>query len=120
MRDWKLSRAVSILRFCAEVDDADDERGEDDPRELVPVEEWEAEQGGVHAVVEAGKGEREVRQDEEQCPGVEAAALGCGGSCHRLRRAGPRMGSQAPSEMITSNAAKTCMFITCEQKASTF
>ena len=119
MREWKLSGAVSYLRFGAEVDDAHDCRREDYPRELVPVKKGEAEEGGGGASVQCGEAEAEVGQDEEKRPGREAAAVMSGGGGHLLRRVGPRMGSHAPMESTASIAAKRCIFFPCETRAYT-
>lgn len=67
--------------------DAEEERRQDDPKELVPVEEREAENDGRVPGVELGKAEGEVGQHQEQPAGTEVAR-GRGGSCLQWLRAG--------------------------------
>ncbi len=68
-------RAVSVAE--GEVDDAEDGRGEDDPEELVPVEEGEAEERRVGMGIEAGEAQREIGEDKKR--EEPAASVGWGG-----------------------------------------
>ena len=53
----------------AEVDDAQDDRREDDPEELVPVEEGEAEEYRCSARVDMWEAEREIGDGEKSPDG---------------------------------------------------
>ena len=72
---------VSVLR--AGVDEAEEERGEDDPEELVPVEEGKSEERGRVAGVEAGEEQSEVGEKEERQPSRSTSAGGRLGSVGR-------------------------------------
>lgn len=50
------------------VDEAEDGRCDEDPQQLIPVEEREAEERGRFAVVEAGKDERHNGQQQKPQP----------------------------------------------------
>lgn len=68
---WRDAGAPLLLRrLVAEVavDEAHQERGEDDPGELVPVEEREAEERGGGAGVERGEEKAEVGQQKKELP----------------------------------------------------
>ena len=67
-------RVASVGASGEAVVDAEEERRQDDPEELVPVEEREAENDGRVPGVELGKAEGEVGQHQEQPAGAEVAA----------------------------------------------
>jgi hypothetical protein len=50
------------------VDEAEDGRCDENPSQLIPVKEWEAEERGCLAVVKAGKDQRDDRQQQEPQP----------------------------------------------------
>jgi hypothetical protein len=52
--------------FELAVDEEQEERGQDDPGKLVPVEEWDAEKGRGGSGVEGGEAEASVGESEEQ------------------------------------------------------
>ena len=64
--------------FGLAVDDGHDDGGEDDPGELVPVKEGEAEERGRGAGVERGEEQAGVGQEEGEEPGGEFALRPCG------------------------------------------
>lgn len=78
MGPFGCAEGSSWLVLGAEIDDGHDDRGEDDPGELVPVEEWKAKEHRGGAGIEAGEEQARVGKKKEQEP-RRGPAVGDGG-----------------------------------------
>src|SRR5262245_61853800 len=66
-------RGFTIAR--AVVDQDDDQRGQDDPEKLIPIEKWDAEDRRLKSVVKRHRQQREKGNDEQHVPPFRSGAI---------------------------------------------